>query len=74
MKTVSVCVVAILFFSLASAAGYREFPLGDCTGHPEKAETVKVKSFLSRFTKNVQKRYVEYRVEVSMNTERSVSF
>lgn len=68
MKVVGVCVVAILFFSLVSAANYREFPLGDCTGLPAKVEPVTVRQFISRLTKKVHERYVEYRVEVSTDT------
>lgn len=68
MKVVGICVVAILFFSLASAANYREFPLGDCTGLPAKVESVTVKQFISRLTKKVHERYVRYSVEVSTDT------
>lgn len=63
MKTISVCAVAILLVSLASAADYNEQCVGVCSGHVDKTETIAVQPGL--FKKSAIDRYVQHRVEVS---------
>lgn len=63
MKTISVCAVAIMLVSLASAADYNEQCVGVCSGRIDKNEPIEVKSGL--FQKNAIVRLVQHGVEVS---------
>lgn len=46
MKTISVCVIALLFVCWANAASYHEECRGDCKGYPVKEERIIKKSAL----------------------------